>query len=108
MSNTTIVNNRRARIDQRERNLEMVAPESTPSATSEMDFVLSDTERTFQIETRSKSYGANKAFSRSVGSLVSFFGRIVSFFNGFGGSNIDVHRMENGRSEQLGLRKWNL
>jgi len=108
MSNTTIVNNRRARIDQRERNLEMVAPESTPSATSEMDFILSDTEKTFQTETGSESYGVSNAFSRSVSLLVSFFGRIVSFLNGFGGSKIDVHRMESGRSEQLGLRKWNL
>ena len=108
MGNTAIVNSRRARIGQRERSLEMVAPESTRSATSEMDFVLSDSERTFQIETRSKSYGANKAFSRSVSSLVSFFGRIGRFLNGFGASKIDVNRMESGRSEQLGLRKWNL
>jgi hypothetical protein len=108
MGNTTTVNNRTARIGQRERSLEMVAPESAPAATSEMDFILSDSERTFQIETRSKSYGANKAFSRSVSSLVSLFGRIVGLLNGFGGGRIDVHRMETGRSEQPGLGKWNL
>ncbi len=108
MSNTTIVNNGRSKIGQQEKTLEMVARESTPSATNETDFILSDTEKTFQTETRSKSYGVNKAFSRSVSLLVSFFGRIVSFLNGFGGSTIDVHRMESGRSEQLGVRKWNL
>jgi len=108
MSNTTIVNNGKARIGQRERNLAMVAPESTPSPISGMDFILSDTEKTVQIETRSESYGVNKAFSRCVSLLLSFFSGMVSFLNGFGGSRIDVHRMENGRSEQLGLRKWNL
>jgi hypothetical protein len=108
MGNTTIVNNRRARIDQRERSLKMVAPESAPAATNQTDFILTDTERTFQIGTGSKSYGVDKAFSRYVGSLVSFFGRIVSFLNGFGGSKVDVHRMESRRKEQLGLRRWNL
>jgi hypothetical protein len=86
----------------------MVAPESAPAATNETDFILPDSERTFQIETRSKSYGINKAFSGYVSSLVSFFGRIVSFLDGFDGSKVDVHRMESRRKEQLGLRKWNL
>jgi hypothetical protein len=108
MSNTTIVDNGRRRIGQQKKNLEMVALESTPSATNEMDFILSDTEKTFQTETKSKSYGVSNRLSKYVSLLVTFFRRILSWLNGFGGGKIDVHRMESGRSEQLGLRKWNL
>ena len=108
MSNTTIVKNGRAKIGQQERNLEMVASESTPSATNETDFILSDTEKTFQTQTKSKPYGVNNGFSECISLLVTFFGRILSWLNGSGGSEIDVHRMESRRNEQLGLRKWNL
>jgi hypothetical protein len=108
MNNTAIVHNRRRKIGGQEKNLEMVALESTHSATNETAFILSDTEKTFQTETRSKSYGVDKAFSRYVSSLVSFFGRIVSTLNGFGGSKVDVHRMESRHKEQLGPRRWNL
>ena len=108
MSNTTIVNNGRGKIGQQEKNLEMVASGSTPSAIDETDFILSDTEKTIQAETKSKSYGVNNGFSKCISLLVTFFGRILSRLNGFGGSEIDVHRMESRRNEQLGLRKWNL
>ena len=108
MSNRTIVDNGRATIGQQERNLEMVASESTLPASNEADFILSDTEKTFQIETRSKSYGVNNGFSKCISLLVIFSRRILSYLNGFGGSEIDVHRMESRRNEQLGLRKWNL
>lgn len=108
MSNTTIVNNGKGKIGQQEKNLGMVALESTPSATNEKDFILSNTEKTFQTETKSKSYSVNNGFSKCISLLVIFFGRILSWLNGFGGSEIDVHRMESRRNEQLGLRKWNL
>jgi hypothetical protein len=108
MSNTTIVKNGRAKIGQQEKNLEMVASESTPSATNEMDFILSDTERTSQTQTKSKSYGVNNGFSKCISLLVTFFGRILSWLSNFGGSKIDVYRMESRRFEQLGLRKWDL
>ena len=108
MSNTTIVKNGKGKIGQRERNLEMVASESTLSASNEADFILSDTEKTLQTETRSKSYGINNGFSKCISLLVTFSRRILSCLNGFGGSEIDVHRMESRRNEQLGLRKWNL
>ena len=108
MSNTTIVNNGRRKIGQQEKNLEMVALESTPSATNETALILSDTEKTFQTETKSKSYGVNNGFSKSISLLVTFFGRIPSWLNDFGGSEIDVHRMESRHNEQPGLRKWNL
>ena len=108
MSNTTIVKNGKRKIGQQEKNLEMVALESTPSATNETDFVLPDIEKTFQTETKSKSYGVNDGFSKFISLLVIFFGRILSWLNGFGGSEIDEHRMESRRNEQLGLRKWNL
>jgi len=108
MSNTTIVNNGRPKIGQQKKNLEMVGSESTRSVTNETDFILSDTEKTFQTETKSKSYGVNNGFSKCVSLLVTFFSRILSWLNGSGGSEIDVHRMESRRNEQLGLRKWNL
>jgi len=108
MSNTTIVKNGRAKIGQQEKNLEMVASESTPSATNETDFILSDTEKTFQTQTKSKSYGVNNGFSECISLLVTFFGRILSWLSNFGGGKIDVYRMESRRFEQLGLRKWDL
>jgi DNA gyrase/topoisomerase IV subunit A len=108
MSNTTTVSNGRRKIGQQEKSLEMVALESTPLATNETDSILSATEKTFQTETESKSYSVNNRFSKYVSLLVTFFRRILSWLNGFGGGKIDVHRMESGRSEQLGLRKWNL
>jgi len=108
MSKTTIVKNGSAKIGQQEKNLEMAASESTLSATNETDFILSDTGKTFQTETRLKSYGASNGFSKCISLLVTFFGRILGWLNGFGGSEIDVHRIESRRNEQLGLRKWNL
>lgn len=108
MSNTTIVNDGREKIGQQEKNLEMVASESMPSATDETDFILSDTEKTIQTETKSKSYVVNNGFSKCINLLVAFFGRILSWLNGSGSSEIDVHRMESRSNEQLGLRKWNL
>jgi hypothetical protein len=108
MSNTTIVNNGRPKIGQQKRNLEMVASGSTPLASNETDFILSDTEKTFQTETKSKSYGVSNGFSKYISLLVTFFGRVLSWLHGSGGSEIDVHRMESRRNEQLGLRKWNL
>ena len=108
MSNTTIVNNGRRKIGQQKRNLEMVASGSTPLASNETDFILPDIEKTFQAETRTKSYGVNNGFCKSISLLVTFFGRILSWLNDFGGSKIDVHRMESRHNEQLGLRKWNL
>jgi hypothetical protein len=105
MSNTTIVNNRRRKIGQQKNNLEMVASES---ATSETDFILSDTEKKSQTETELKSYGVISGFSKRVSLLATFFGRIPSWLNGFGGSEIDAHRMESRHNEQPGLRKWNL
>ena len=108
MSNTTTVNNGRRTIGQQRRNLETVALESTPLATNETDFILSATEKTFQTETKSKSYGVSNRYSKYVSLLVTFFSRILSWLNGFGGSRIDVHRMESRSNEQLGLRKWNL
>jgi len=108
MSNTTIIKNGRTKIDQQEKTLEIIASESTPSVTNEMDFILSDTEKTFQTETGSKSYGVNNGLSEFISLLVTFSGRIFSWLNGFGASEIDVHRVESRRSEQLGLRKWNL
>jgi prephenate dehydratase len=108
MSNTTIVKNGSAKIGQQEKDLEMVASEATLSATNETYFILSDTERPFQTETESKSYDASNGFSKCISLLVTFGGRILSFLNGFGGSEIDVHRIESRRNEQLGLRKWNL
>lgn len=109
MSKTTIVNNRRREIGYQKKNLKMVALESTPSATSETAFILSDTGNTFPTETKSKSYGVNNnRLSKWAGLIVTFFGRILSWLNGFGGSAIDVQRMESRRNEQLGFRKWNL
>ena len=108
MNNTTIVHDGRRKIGRQEKNLEMVASESTPSATSETAFVLSDTGKTFQTETKAKSYGANNGFAKCISLLVTFSGRIASWLNGFGSSEIDVHRMESRHNEQLGLRKWNL
>ena len=108
MKNTTMVNNRRGKIDQQENNLEIVVSESTPSATDEMDFILSDSEKTVKAETKSKSYGVNNGFSKCISLLVAFFGRILSWLNGSGSSEIDVHRMESRSNQQLGLRKWNL
>ena len=108
MRNTAIVNSGSVKVGQQEKNLKMVASESTPAATNETDLILSDTERPFHIETRSKSYGINNGFSKCISLLVTFSGRILSFLNGFGGSEIDVHRIESRRKEQLGLRKWNL
>jgi hypothetical protein len=108
MSKTTIVNNRRREISHQKKNLKMVALESTPLATNERDFILSDTEKTFQAETKSKSYGAINVLSKWASLLATFFGRILSWLNGFGGHEIDVHRMESRRNEQPVLRKWNL
>jgi len=108
MSNTTIVNNGRRKIGQQKKNLEMVGSESTPSATNEKDFILSDTEKAFQTETKSKSYGVNNGFFKYISLPVTFFSRIFSWLNGFGGSEIDAHQMESRRNEQVGLRKWNL
>lgn len=108
MSNTTIVKNGKGKTAQQEKNLEMVALESRPSATNETDFILPDTEKTFQTETEAKSYGVSNGFSKCISLLVVFSGRVLSWLNGFGGTEIDVHRMENRRKEQLGLRKWNL
>ena len=108
MSNTTIVNNGRRKIGQQEKNLEMAALESTPSATNETALILSDTEKTFQTETKSKFYVVNNGFARCSSLIVTFSNRILSWLNGFGGSEIDVRRMESRHNEQLGPRKWNL
>jgi hypothetical protein len=109
MSKTTIVNNRRREIGYQKKNLKMVSMESTPLATNERDFSLADTEKTFQTETKSKSYGVNNnGLSKWVRLIVTFFGRILSWLNGFGGSAIDVHQLENRHSQQPGFRKWNL
>jgi hypothetical protein len=108
MNNTAIVHNGRRKIGGQEKNLEMVALESTHSATNETAFILSDTEKTFQTETKSESYAVNNGFARCISLLVTFSSRVLSWLNGFGGSEIDVHRMESRRDEQPGLRKWNL
>jgi len=108
MRNTAIVDSGSVKVGQQEKNLKMVASESAPAATNETDFILSNTEKTFQTATKSKSYGVNNGFSKCISLLVVFFGRILSWLNGFGGTEIDVHRMESRRKEQLGLRKWNL
>ncbi len=108
MNNTTTVNEGRVRIGQQEKNLEMVSSESTVSATNETDFVLSDTEKTFQTETTSKSYRVNNGFSECISLVATLLRRILRCVNNLGGSEIDVHRMESGRREHLGLRKWNL
>ena len=108
MSKTTIVNNRRREIGYQKKNLKMVALKSTPLATNETAFILSDTGKTFQTATKSRPYGVNNRFAGCISLLVTFYGRILSWLNGFGGSEIDVHRMESRRNEQLGLRKWNL
>ena len=108
MKNSTVINKIRRETGQQEKNLEMVVSESTTSAIDETDFILSDTEKTIQAETKSKSYGVNNGFSKCISLLVTFFGRILSWLNGFGSSEIDVHRMETRSNEQMGLRKWNL
>jgi DNA gyrase/topoisomerase IV subunit A len=108
MSNTTTVSNGRRKIGQQEKSLEMVALESTPLATNETDSILSATEKTFQTETESKSYSVNNRFSKYVSLLVTFFSRVLSWLNGFAGSEIDVYRMGSRQFEQLGLRKWDL
>ena len=108
MSNTTTVNSGRQKIGHQKDNIKRTLLESSHSSTSETDFILSNTEKTFQTETKSKSYGAINVLSKWASLLATFFGRIISWLNGLGGNEIDVHRMENRHNERPVIRKWNL
>lgn len=108
MSNTTTVNSGRQKIRHQKDNIKRTALELTHSSTIETDFILSHTEKTFQAETKSKSYGADNGLAKWASLLATFFGRITNWLNSFGSNEIDVQRMESRHSQQPGFRKWNL
>jgi len=108
MVNKSILKRTGKRPDYQENNLETATSESTISVLDGSASILSDVESTAQIQnTQISTIGSHRLF-RSLGLLIGIFGRVLNRLNGIGSSEIDVHRMESRRNEELGLRKWNL
>ena len=108
MVNKSILKRTGKRPDYQENNLETATSESTISVLDGSASILSDVESTAQIQnTQISTIGSHRLF-RSLGLLIGILGRVLNRLNGIGSSEIDVHRMESRRNEELGLRKWNL
>lgn len=85
-----------------------VVSESTTSVIDGTTLNLSDVELTDIAEVTPASPGIRYLISKRFVVLVNFFCRVLSWLNGSGSSEIDVHRMETHNDQHLGLRKWNL